>query len=384
MASYVASHLKDMNRYAVYNLINELEFTSRAEISKRTGISAPTVIKIVSFLIEAGLVLELGDGESSVGRKPQMLTLNKNKLYSAVFFLEGEILTISVVDIVGQIKYIKTLKCEPDFGKIMEKISIGLVDGLFAEAGIPLEKLLGIGVALPGIYDINAQTITAAPMIGVRKPVFLGEMIRGMESKYGVQVLVENDANCQCYGEFKVAKMPKNSDLLLISLGTGLGAGLILDGKLRHGANFMCGEIGYISFHDDYVPGRGNPGWLEKQISHQALEEKFGVSYGMDTAHIPSKNLNEATEYVGRHLALCISNIAVTLDCTNVRLCGLTVDFLGDGLIDCVNKNLEYMCDNKIDVQKQYSADIGSIGISAMLTEKYIVQVLMEKEQLLG
>jgi len=380
MAPYVASHLKDMNRYVVYNLIYELELTSRAQISKLTGISAPTVIKIVSFLIDAGLVIELGDGESSIGRKPQMLTLNKDKLYSAVFFLEGELLTISVINIVGHVKYKKTLQCEPDFGKIMEKISCGLIDGLFAEAGIALDKLMGIGIAIPGVYNITTQTFTSAPMIGVNEPVCLGEMIRGMENKYGVQVLVENDANCQCYGEFKAAKMSKNSDLLLISLGTGLGAGLILDGKLRHGANFMCGEIGYISFQDSYVPGRGNPGWLEKQISLRALEERFGISYKMDPPSVSSKNLDDAVEHLSKHLALCISNIAMTLDCTNVRLSGLTLDLMGDKLLRSVNKNLVYMCDKEIEVFKPHSDDVGSIGISAMLTEKHIIQILMEKE----
>jgi len=380
MMSYVASHLKDMNRYVVYNLINELEVTSRAQISKLTGISAPTVIKIISFLVDVGLVLELGEGESSVGRKPQMLTLNRDKLYSAVFFLEGEVLTISVVDIVGRIKYKKALQCEPDFGKIMGQISSGLVDGLFAEAGISLEKLMGIGIALPGVYDITRQMFSSAPMIDVRVPVFLGDTIHCMEQKYGVQVLVENDANCQCYGEFKVTKMPKNSDLLLISMGTGLGASLILEGKLRHGANFMCGEIGYISFEDSYSPGRGNPGWLENKINHRVLEEKFNISYGMDMASIPPKNLADAARYVAKYLALCIFNIAVTLDCTNVRLSGLTVDLLGDRLVEHVNKNLSYMCDNKIDVLKQHSADVGAIGISAMLTEKHITQILTEKE----
>ena len=380
MVSYVASHLKDMNRYVVYNLINELGTTSRAQIAKLTGISAPTVIKIVSFLAEAGLVLELGEGESSVGRKPQMLTLNKDKLYSAVFFLEGEILTISVVDIVGQIKYKKALHCEPDFVMIMGKISSGLVDGLFAEAGIALDKLMGIGIALPGIYDIAAQTLISAPMMGVHEPFFLGDTIHWMEQKYGVQVLVENDANCQCYGEFKFAKMPKNSDLLLISMGTGLGAGLILEGKLRHGANFMCGEIGYISFQDDYTPGSDYTGWLEEKLNHRVLEERFNISYGMDTAGIPQKNLEDAVEYVAKYLALCISNIAVTLDCSNVRLSGLTVDLLGDKLVERVNKKFSRMYHNRIKVLKQHSDDVGAIGIAAMLTEKHITQILTEKE----
>ena len=380
MKAYVASHLKDMNRHIVYNLINELEVTSKAQISKMTGISAPTVIKIISFLAESGLIVELGEGKSSIGRKPHMLTLNKDMFYSAVFFLEGELLDVGIADIAGTIKYKKTLRYKSNLGEILNRIASGLVDGLFAEAGIDLRKLMGIGIAIPGIYDPTIQTIITAPLVGVNEPVCISSQINELEQKYGVQVLVENDVNCQTYGEFKATKMSENSDLLLISVGTGLGAGLILNGKLRHGVNYMCGEIGYMSFMDKYISGFNNPGWLENKVSLRVLEEKFGVSYGMDLEVMPQKELDAILEYVSIPLALCICNITMMLDCPNVRLSGVVADLLGNKLFDCINKKLTYMCINKIEVQSQSSKDIGLIGISAMLTEKHISQLLMERD----
>ncbi|MCL2378614.1 MAG: ROK family transcriptional regulator [Defluviitaleaceae bacterium] len=380
MNAYVASHLKDMNRHVVYNFIKEQEVTSRAQIAKLTGISAPTVIKIISFLVDAGLVLELGEGESSIGRKPHMLTLNRDKFYSAVFFVEGNLLNFGVADIVGKIRYKKALRCELDFAKIMTQISSGLVDGLFAEVGIDLSKLMGIGIALPGVYNQAEQTLVTAPLIGVHEPICLSRIISDMEKKYNVRLLVENDVNCQCYGEFNASKMPKDSDLLLISIGTGLGAGLILDGKLRRGVNYMCGEIGYMSFMEDYMSGLDSSGWLESRISLQVLEKEFGIFYDMVSSQRNEEKVYAAVEYVSTPLALCISNMTMMLDCPAVRLSGLMLDILGDRLVDRVNEKLKRMCINQTKVQKQHSDDIGLIGISAMLTEQFIPHILMDKE----
>lgn len=93
MKAYVASHLKDMNRQKVYKLIKAKQITSKAEIAKMTGISSPTVIKIVNFLVEKGLVVEIGEAETAIGRRPHMLQLNTKLMYSAGYdtglFAEG-------------------------------------------------------------------------------------------------------------------------------------------------------------------------------------------------------------------------------------------------------------------------------------------------------
>ena len=378
MEPYVASHLKNMNRHMVYNLISELGTASKAQISKLTGISMPTVMKIASFLVEEGLVLDLGEGKSTVGRKPHILSLNRDRLYTAAFFLEGELLNFGILDIAGEVKHKKEMRCEMDFQKILAEISDGLVEGLFAEADINLEKLMGIGIALPGVYDLSLQTIHSAPMIGLREPVCLVHFIRDMERRYNVPVLVENDVNCQCYGEFKATKMPVDSDLLLVSVGTGIGAGVILNGKLRHGAHYMCGEIGFMSFRDDYRFDWSSPGWLESKISFRALKEKVGVSYGMDLTNVPESMVDAVVDYISNPLALCIFNMAMMIDCPNIRLSGLMIDFFGDRLVDRVNRKLRQMHPNKATALKRHSDDIGLIGVATMLTEKLVSQILTE------
>ena len=378
MRAYVASHLKDMNRQVVFRLITERGSTSKAEISKLTGISTPTVIKIVSFLSEKGLVFDAGEGESAAGRKPQMLSINKNSLFSAAFFLEGEFLSLGIVDVAGEVRFKKTLSCEPRLDAMLHRISSGLVDGLFADANIDIQRMTGIGIALPCIYDPHTQRILSAPLIGIDQPTSIKQELEELESRYGVGVLVENDTNCQCLGQFALSKMQPDSDLLFVSVGTGLGAGVILDGKLRRGASLMCGEIGYMSFFDDYEIGTSEAGWLESKVSYRSLSENFGISKDTDLSLLPRGTLEAAIEYVAIHLALCVSNITMLLDCPNVRMGGVVVDIFKDELIEAVNAKLARLCVNNTRVKKQHNEDIGLIGLSSLIIQERIESILTE------
>ena len=376
MKSYVSSHLKDMNRQVVFRLISEKGLTSKAEISKLTGISTPTVIKIISFLLDKGLILELGEGESAVGRKPQMLALNRDSLYSAVFFLEGEFLSLGIVDVTGEVRFRKTLNCEPHLPTVLDRISSGLIEGLFADANIDIEKMTGIGIALPGMYNPNKKEVFSAPLIGIDRPMNIAEQIRTLKNKYNVRIIVENDANCQCLGQFVLSKMPQDSDLLFISVGTGLGAGLILDGKLRRGANSMCGEVGYMSFYSDYESDTSTPGWLESHASYRTLRDKYKISKNSDLSRLPAETIESAIEDMASQLTLCINNIIMLLDCSNVRIGGVVVDILGDRLVEEINKKFKRMSVNSVIIKKQHNEDIGLIGIASMLSDEKIGIIL--------
>ena len=232
MKPYVASHLKDMNRQMVYKYIRERESTSKAELSKLTGISPPTVLKIINFFKEQGLIVEVGEGEASIGRKPQMLMINRELMYFAAFFMEGDFLSMGIVDILGSVIYKKTIKVKTDFDYIMNMISETLIPEMLDESGIPEDKLLGIGIALPVIYDPAACTISGAPLVEDTEERNICREIRALEEKYNAVVIVENDANSQALGEFERSGCHEKDDLILISVGTGMGAGVILGGKL--------------------------------------------------------------------------------------------------------------------------------------------------------
>lgn len=376
MKPYVASHLKDMNRQVVYKLIRERECTSKAELSKLTGISPPTVLKIINFLKEQGLVVEVGEGETSIGRKPQMLMLNTELMYLAAFFMEGDFLSMGIVDIVGNVILKKSTKVKPDFDYIISMISDVFIPQLLAEAGIAGEKLFGIGIALPVIYDKKACTIAGAPIVEDQEERDISAAIKALEQKYKAIVIVENDANSQALGEFVKSGCRAKDDLVLISVGTGIGAGVILGGKLRRGAHNMCGEIGYMSFTENFVSDRKNPGWLEVGIGYKRIQEKFGIQLTDTELHLSEEIRSQVIDYVAPTLALCVNNIALFLDSEKAVLGGKLVEALGPQLVDKVNDYLDHHCITGIQVHMETTEDIGLIGIASLVTDKKMKDIL--------
>ena len=377
MNTYVASHLKDMNRQIVYNLIETLGTTSKADLSKRTGISSPTIIKVINYLISKNLVLEIGEGESAIGRKPQLLTLNRNFMYNVAFLIEGDHLTMGVVNIVGEVIFHKSLCVEPDICILLDRITNEFLEPLLKEAGVPMKKLAGLGIALPCIYDSTTRCVSSSPLIGVDGILFIGDRLDQLAQKYNVHVQVENDVNAQVLGEYRMTEASPNADLIFISVGTGLGAGIILDGKLRYGPNNMCGEIGSFVFQNNEIEA-AKGGWLESQISSRVLEERFNLSFDLNQTN--SSASSAAIDYLAPPLALCINNIATLLDCHSIVLGGIIADALGLQLIERVQQELRRFSRFEFTLKRPSSPDVGLIGISSLITTKKISTLLTEQD----
>lgn len=379
MNTYVASHLKDMNRQIVYQLIETLGTTSKAELAKRTGISAPTIIKVINYLISKNLVLEIGEGESAIGRKPQMLTLNRNLMYTAAFLMEGDHLTMGVVNIVGEVIFCKSLCIEPDMCTLLDRITDEFLEPLLKEAGIPMKKLVGVGIAVPCIYDADTRCISSSPLIGIDNTLFIGDRLDRLAQKYNVQVQVENDVNAQVLGEYQITESPNTTDLVFISVGTGLGAGIILNGKLRYGVHNMCGEIGSFAFQENDSP-TAKGGWLESRISSRVLKERFGLSFDRNVPAADSSACAAAIDYLAPSLALCIHNIAALLDCQSIVLGGIIADALGPQLITRVQQELLRFSHLDFVLKQPASPDVGLIGISSLIISQKILVLLTEQE----
>jgi len=96
-----------MNRLTVYRLISTEKELSKAQISRITGISAPTVLKIMDFFLDNGLVVESGEGDSALGRKPQLLRFNPDAFFSLGVLLEGRFLSMGLVNLAGEVRAVE-------------------------------------------------------------------------------------------------------------------------------------------------------------------------------------------------------------------------------------------------------------------------------------
>lgn len=364
MAKYQPSHLKTMNTKIVFRefLSNQSLFIN--EIARKTKISVPTVIKIVDFLVEKELLCEQECTTTKVGRKPKMLKLNCDKYFSIGILYEGEYLFLGIVDLSGKMSSFIQVKCGQNF----EKSVLLNIEKLLEMGNRDVADLIGIGIGIPCIFDQKTRMISA-PLIGIDQPQYFGDTIDRIAEKYHTKVVVDNDLNLQAYGEYQSRKPARKEDLIFISLGTGLGAGIVIDGKVRTGDNNFCGEIGYLVF-DMPEDGQETP-WLENKINLQALHQKFGISEGSSDA----AKEKEAVAYVAKYLALIVNTMVFSYDVSNIVLDGYVMELLGDEVLAATQQNLNRICYKPVQIHKKNVASPGILGGALMASDRWLEEV---------
>jgi predicted NBD/HSP70 family sugar kinase len=307
LMAYIGSDIKGMNRRIVYELLCCKGELSRAEISRITGISAPTVLKIVDYLQRIGCVREVGEGESPLGRKPNILQFDAGFSYAVGVNFSGVDVDIGITDFSGTICYMRHLPVIPDFEKVLKEILPAEIRNIIAASNIASEKIRGICIGLPGVINPEKKTIGLAPLVGIRDRKDYSWYISDLSCRLGMPVRFENDANMAAIGEFRARNFTPRDDLLFITIGKGLGAGLILNGKLRTGKHFFAGELGYMVFDRDFRARRDQAGWLE-------------TASRLDTVYSERNHDMTMVDVLAANLALAVVNICISVDVTDVVL----------------------------------------------------------------
>ena len=182
---------------------------------------------------------------TNVGRRPTPLRFNRNFAHIIAVYAEGAYASVGMVNAVGE-----TVACrEVKISSYDDYFSRGLfedIDAVAAESGIAVESCIGIGVALPVSFDETSLEIRRPPLIDSQITDLTG-LRQALCDRYRLPVLLENDVNASAYGEYRREYAASVRDMVYLSLGTGLGSGLILNGALRRGRHNSAGEIGYMT-----------------------------------------------------------------------------------------------------------------------------------------
>src|SRR5689334_14597771 len=209
---------------------------SRGDVSRITGWSKAKASQEIRSLIDRGLMIEVGEGESQGGRKPQLLTINPNLGYIVGIDIGATSLETALADATGRILQ----RCaEPAdvrdapgdfFGRCVE-----LVNQMCHTQGIPSEHILGIGIGVPGPVDFARGVLVAPPLM----PDWENFPIRSFfnQSYPGAYVVVDNDVNIMALGEQGTGDGTGIDHFIYVKIGTGIGAGIISNGKIPRGAN---------------------------------------------------------------------------------------------------------------------------------------------------
>jgi predicted NBD/HSP70 family sugar kinase len=380
LKSYISSDLKELNRETVYNVLKSEGEISRAEIVRRTKISPPTVLKIVSYFLEAGFISEAGEGQSSLGRKPQLLLFNPEARFSIGVEYEGDFIKAGIVDLSGNVKASRQKRVYGQFDEVINKELHILIHDLIKDTNIPMKRILGIGIGIPAIVDRDKNVVSAAPLVGILQDVDCNPILRKLSDEFGLDVYIENDVNAAAIGEFIARKMSKTSDLIYISLGTGLGAGVILHGKLRRGITNSCGEIAYAVFDKDFVTSTDRSGWLEGCINVNALTKRWPFFKRVYEGESFAKYENTSEyhlliDYVAGNLALEIANMISLLDLDTVILGGTSIKLLGYPLLEAINKYLSRLCSTNVSCKLQQCVEPCIAGSAMISTRKKLKEV---------
>ena len=250
--------------------INDGDF-SIAEMSKETGISIPTVTKMVTDLIDEGFLEELGKSGTTGGRRPSIFGLNP----SAGYFIGADVtrhhVNIAACNFKGNIlEYVDNIPFELESTEQSMTELCKLLKKHAKTFGIDENKVLAYGINLTG--RVNHETgYSFSYFIGEDKP-----LTSTFEEMLGAPVFVENDSRAMTYGEYICGGANKEQNFLFINLSWGLGMGMILDGRLSYGKSGFSGEIGHFPLLDNGIICQcGKVGCLETGASGSAVHRIF-------------------------------------------------------------------------------------------------------------
>jgi predicted NBD/HSP70 family sugar kinase len=336
-----------------------------------TGLSFPTVMKVADFLISRNIVHEAGGltGGCGPGRKGRLLTFNPEACRAVGFEYEGHFANIGIVNLLGEVIERQTIWLDQSSGTLDLGPAAVLIHSI---AGRSLSStVLGAGIGLPAWVNSQRGSIMRYSAIGIKEKTPFEALFPDFIGRIGMPWFVGNDVNHAAVGEmFRRRRAGPVEDLVYLSLGTGFGAGILMDGRLRHGAHCRTGEIGNVLL-DGPDGGR-----LEERISLGAIRRKFGIEISR-LEKLPPGLAMDIAEHISMPLSTVLCNLVNILDVGGFVLSGILPGALGDALYECVNRRMrELLPGVDCPVQPPAEPNAGIIGGAVTVFDNMIFDVL--------
>jgi predicted NBD/HSP70 family sugar kinase len=338
-----ATFLRKLNESAMLELIRRDGPITRSDVSQRLHLSLPTITRIVTNLIEENLVRELSAADSRGGRRPALLEFNyRANLVIGVYV--GQRMIGALADLNGQIIERRSAPSLP--GEAGIEALVGLIKELHEHAASLGLAVRGAGVGVPSIVTYPRGVVALAPGLGWRDLPLKERLQRVLD----FPVLVENEVNLIALGESWRGAGRGIRNLICVSLGTGIGAGLVLGGQLYRGSHSAAGEVGYLVPHTQYLGQRANGfGSLESLADRNALvaramahlatgapsslaadsDEEVTAERVLEAARAGDSLARSALSETLDYLCIAIANLACIIDPERIVLSGDLAEYAG-------------------------------------------------------
>lgn len=267
------SDVKNRNLSVILRGVRHAGLISRTELARKTGLSNPTVGNLVNELLHLGLLKEVGSVTQPIGRSRVLLSLNEDSVQVIGIEIKRNGIFGLLTDLNGVVRTVSAQDFES--GAPSYRVLGGLyavTEELMAAASGGKGELLGIGIGTPGPVDVQEGMVFEPPNFPGLHNMALKRI---MEERYGVPCVLNDDARTSALGEAWFGAGQGVASLVFISMGEGIGSGIILDHRLYDGVHDIAGQIGHFTVEPKgKLCDCGNIGCLETVASIPAIAER--------------------------------------------------------------------------------------------------------------
>ncbi len=395
--------MREVNTKLILGHLRRCDALSQAELLKKTGLSVGTIANIVKELKEDGFVKEVGPGTSSIGRKPVQLRFNPCARHVVAIELSSGQTQVALVDLSGRIvvKTGRAIAVDVEPRAVLE-LACDDALALAKKEEIFPQKLLGVGISLEGIIDPNRELLVFWANQGWRN-VPVKEIL---ESKLGIPAVINNAGGA--FGEYWYGAGKGSKVAVCMEVNSGIGASVLLGGRLLHGARGMAGEIGHsLAVPEGNLCSCGKRGCLETVASASAIIaevlKKFRdapdslISPAIESCPLPKaiRQIGKAAadgdaiaqsvlEDAGRHLGIAAAAIINLLDPELLLLTGMVIHESRGIVLDVVRQAVaEHMFPERaqpVRIEQGILGNAASLTSAAAMVCEEVFRVPLESE----
>ncbi len=338
--------MRDVNTSLVINLVKVAGQLSRADLARESNLSPAAVSAIVGRLIRSGILYEVARGRSKGGRPPVLLSLNEKAGHVVGIKLKDSGLTAVVTDLNAE----RLHSFEMDVPLVGDpKAALDAIEEAFKralkESGISRRKLIGVGIGLPGVVDPSEGLVHFSQILRWRQ-VAVQEPLR---RRLRTPVWVDNDVNTVAVADKYFGAGSGINHFLTLTVGRGIGLGIVIGGEIYRGAIGGAGEFGHITVLPGGPPCQcGRSGCLESIVAEPAIRAKASevrqhqveISEIVELAEAGDEEMVRILAEAGEILGLALANLVTILNPERLIVSGEGVR-LGRSFFDPMKQALQ-------------------------------------------
>ena len=318
--------VRNVNRAVILNMIREMQPITRVKIAKLTGLNKSTVSSIVSDLLNEDLISQEEDKDKNVGRNPINLRLKLGKHFVGAINIDSATARFAITDIDGSMLGKSKIDAAHDNPELFIKKC--LTELFTLRDKLSINSLEGIGVSISGIVDQKSEKVIVAPHLGW-EDFEIGRIMKNICADE-TKIVVNNDAKASALAELWFGRHDINlANFVFLSIGPGIGTGIVIEKKLMDGAFHAAGEFGHMTiFEGGEFCFCGNHGCWEAYASDRATTKRYIIRKYKNAnmqnnillkdiikfANNGDSTAKEILTQTGHYIGLGIANIIKVLD----------------------------------------------------------------------